>query len=124
MAKKNVGVAESFLKLVAKGKVDDAYKKYVDEKFKHHNPYFPGDRESLRQAMMENAQASPEKTVEIKLGLEDGDMVAVYSRIRQRPDDEGAAVVYLFRIKAGKIVEMWDIGQPVPRETVNLNGMF
>lgn len=34
------------------------------------------------------------------------------------------AVVHLFRFEGNLIVEMWDIGQPVPESTPNENGMF
>ncbi len=39
--------AVSFLKLAASGKVREAYSKYVSPNFRHHNPYFRGDREAL-----------------------------------------------------------------------------
>jgi hypothetical protein len=65
--------AESFLTLAASGKVREAYGKHVDQKFPHYNPFFRGDRESLMLAMEENARKNPDKTLEIKRTLEDGD---------------------------------------------------
>ena len=40
-------VATDFLRLASSGNVDEAYKSYVAQDFKHHNPYYKGDRESL-----------------------------------------------------------------------------
>ena len=117
-------IAVSFLKLAASGKVREAYEKYVDQNFRHHNPFFRGDRESLMLAMEENAAKNPNKKIEIKLVLEDRDLVATYSRVQQNPEDLGGAVAHIFRIKEDRIVEMWDIGQAVPKDSLNENGMF
>ena len=51
-------------------------------------------------------------------------MVAVHSRVWHAPDDRGAALVHLFRFEGDRIAELWDIGQRVPTESPNANGMF
>jgi predicted SnoaL-like aldol condensation-catalyzing enzyme len=117
-------IAVSFLKLAASGKVREAYEKYVGQNFRHHNPFFRGDRESLMLAMEENAAKNPDKKQEIKLALEDGDLVATYSHVQQNPEDGGAAVVHIFRFEKDCIVEMWDIGQAVSKDSLNENGVF
>ncbi len=117
-------IAVSFLKLAAAGKVREAYSKYVSLSLKHHNPYFRGDRESLMLAMEENTSKNPNKRLDIKVTLEDRNLVATYSHVQQNPEDPGAAVVHIFRFEGGNIVEMWDIGQAVPEDSPNENGMF
>jgi predicted SnoaL-like aldol condensation-catalyzing enzyme len=79
--------AMDFLRLVASGNVREAYHKYVGPEFRHHNAYFPSDAESLKTAMEENAAQNPNKVLEIQRALQDGDLVAVHSHVRQRPDD-------------------------------------
>lgn len=116
--------AIEFLTLVASGRVRDAYQRHVGPGFRHHNPYFRGDAASLMQAMEENATQNPNKILEIQRALQDGDQVAVFSRVRQKPGDAGGAVVHIFRFDADHIVELWDIGQAVPENPVNENGMF
>lgn len=116
--------AVDFLQLIVSGKIDEAYKKYVSPYFRHHNPYFPGDADSLKQAMEENDGMSPNKTLEVKQTIEEGENVMVYSHIKQKVGDLGAAVVHIFRFHEGKIVEMWDVSQPVPEDSPNENGMF
>jgi predicted SnoaL-like aldol condensation-catalyzing enzyme len=120
----NKDAAISFLTLVAAGRVRDAYAKHIGEKFRHHNPCFAGDRQSLMTAMEDNARQSPNKRLEVLRALEDGDLVAVHSHIRQNPDDRGAVVVHIFRFDGDRIVEAWDAGQPVPEQSINEFGMF
>ncbi|MFC5602820.1 ester cyclase [Sporosarcina koreensis] len=116
--------AVNFLQLIVAGEIDEAYAKYTSPELRHHNPYFPGDGESLKNAMKENDGKSPNKTLEVKQTIEEGERVMVYSHIKQNHEDLGAAVVHIFRFHEGKIVEMWDVGQPVPEESPNENGMF
>lgn len=116
--------AVTFLKLVASGNVREAFENYISPEFFHHNPYFRGDAESLMLAMEENAVKNPDKIFEVKRSMEDGESVAVHSHVRQNPDDCGAVVVHIFRFTNGKIVELWDVGQPIPEETINENGVF
>ncbi|UOQ87152.1 nuclear transport factor 2 family protein [Gracilibacillus salinarum] len=123
----NVDVKEkavSFLQLVVSNRIREAYQQYISASFRHHNPYFPGDADSLMLAMEENASQSPAKILDIKLVIQEVEKVVVYSHIRQNQGDPGAAAVHIFRFENGKIVEMWDIGQPVPEESKNENGMF
>ena len=120
----NKDAAVSFLQLVAAGRVRDAYAKHVGDGFRHHNPFFAGDADALMKGMEENARKHPDKRLDILRTLAEGDLVAVHSRVRQTPDDRGAALVHLFRFEADRIAELWDIGQPVPPESVNSLGMF
>ena len=34
-----------------------------------------------------------------------------------KPGDRGIALVHIFRFEAGRIAELWDIGQPVPENS-------
>ncbi|OLS25407.1 MAG: hypothetical protein HeimC2_18640 [Candidatus Heimdallarchaeota archaeon LC_2] len=43
-------IVKSFLYLVANGEVQDAYNNHLSDSFKHHNAFFPGDRQSLKNA--------------------------------------------------------------------------
>ncbi len=122
--KSNKKIAISFLQLVTSGKIREAYEKYAASDFRHHNPWFKGDAKSLQEGMEENHKQFPNKDFEIKHVLEDGEYVAVHSRVQLAPDQPGNAVVHIFRFENGKIIELWDVGQQIPKDSPNKNGMF
>ncbi len=117
-------IAVAFLQLVVSGQIIEAYEKYVHMAGKHHNPYSPAGFPELEKAMIENHLQFPVKQYEVKNVLSEGNLVAVHGRIILRPGDAGIAVVHLFRFQDGKIIELWDIGQPVPADSPNRDGMF
>lgn len=124
MADNNKHAAISFLELASSGKVSEAYSKYVGEGFRHHNPFFEGSAESLQAAMEDNAKQNPLKALEVKRVIAEGEFVVTHSHVRQKPGDLGGAVVHIFRFEKGHIVELWDLGQPIPEESPNQHGMF
>lgn len=117
-------MAVSFLRLVGSGKVREAYDRHIGANFRHHNAFFHGDRESLMKAMEENAQKNPNKVVDVKRTLEDGDYVAVHTHIRQNARDRGGAAVHIYRFENDRIAELWDVGQEIPQDSPNEHGMF
>ena len=120
----NKAAAIAFLELASHGQVSDAYAKYVGAGFKHHNPFFEGSADALQAGMEENARQNPNKVLEVKRAIAEGDFVAIHSHVRQKPGEPGGAVVHIFRFENGRIVELWDLGQPVPENSQNQYGMF
>ena len=116
-------LATSFLELAASGKVAEAYEKYVHANFKHHNTYFNGDRETLLKAMEEAHVSSPNEFFKVQHTFEDDELVAVHSHLRKK-DGADIAVVHMFRFEDNKIIELWDVGMIVPKDSPNENGVF
>ena len=73
--------------------------------------------------MEENAARNPNMDLEIQRPLQDGDLIAVHSRVRPNPDEPGMAVVHIFRFEGNLIAELWDVGQTVPADSPNEHGM-
>lgn len=117
-------IAVRFLELAAAGEVDEAYSNTAPN-FKHHNPYYASDATSLKEGMRESAAETPNKVFEVQHVIEDGDLVAVHSKIEMQMNGlTTLAVVHICRFENGKIAEFWDIGQIQPDPLVNENGMF
>jgi predicted SnoaL-like aldol condensation-catalyzing enzyme len=67
----------------------------------------------------------PNKSIQIKRMYEDGDTVITHSRVsRQDPQAPDIAVVHIFRFEHDRIAELWDLGQPISKDSPNENGMF
>ena len=115
--------AVEFLQMCARGEVREAYARHVAEGFVHHNPWFPGDRASLLEAMEASAASEPNKAFDVRQVIDGGDRVAVLTRL-ERQDGARYAVVHILRFEGGRIVELWDVVQEVPAQSPNINGMF
>ncbi len=116
--------AVDFLMQIVAGDVRGAYEQHVGDGFRHHNPYFAGDAHSLREGMEEDEARNPGKKLEVQVALQEGNFVAVHSRLRRGSTEPDIAVVHIFRFEDGRIVELWDIAQVAPTQIVNKNGMF
>ena len=117
-------IAIAFLTLCAKGQARTAFERYTDHNFIHHNPYFAGNGPALAAGMDDNARQFPDKKCEILRAIAEDDLVAVHSKVTLHRGEKGIAVVHIFRFSAGKIVELWDIGQAVPDNQANEQEMF
>jgi predicted SnoaL-like aldol condensation-catalyzing enzyme len=120
----NKQAALDFLRMAAAGKAREAGKRFLASGFRHHNPWFAAGAAPLLEAMDENARQNPHKAFEVLRAVSEGNLVAVHSRVRLKPGAPEIAVVHLFRFEGGRIAELWDVGQPVPAESPNADGMF
>ena len=115
--------ASTFLTLASGGKVDDAYARFIAPDFIHHNPYFEGDRESLKAGMAQAHATSPNKSIDVKRVFEDGDFVITHSRVvRANASEPDIAVVHIFKFRGDKVVELWDLAQLLSKDSPNANG--
>jgi predicted SnoaL-like aldol condensation-catalyzing enzyme len=62
--------------------------------------------------------------VDFKRLIAEGDLVVVHSHNVPVPGTRGRAVIDIFRLEDGKIVEHWDVVQEVPETAKNNNTMF
>jgi len=116
--------AIDFLRLTARGQVDDAFARYAAPDFRHHNPHFAADMATLRAAMKENAGRFPHMVFEVQRALGDGPLVAVHSRAVMEEGGPQLAIVHILRFEDGRIAEMWDVAQAAPVPMANRDGMF
>ena len=124
LTERNRAIVLDFVELFyARRQVRLAFEKHVGDTYIQHNPNLVDGREAAI-AMLEPLFSAPGASFEIKRVLVDGDLAAVHLHGRRSPEVRGGAVVDLFRISNGKIVEHWDVLQPIPEQSINPRPMF
>ncbi|KUO20371.1 SnoaL-like polyketide cyclase [Streptomyces dysideae] len=101
-----------------------AVDKYVGPEYHQHNPTIADGVEGVKAGLGAYFEAFPKLTVTPKRIVAEGDLVAVHSHYVNAPGERGTAIVDLFRVRGGKIVEHWDVLQDVPETSANDNTMF
>ena len=97
---------------------------YLGANYKQHNPTAP-DGPGVFPDLINGLFAQvPQASFHLKRSIAEGNLVVLHYNLRMSPEDPGQAVVDIFRVEDGKIVEHWDVMQTVPTEAVNTNGMF
>jgi predicted SnoaL-like aldol condensation-catalyzing enzyme len=66
----------------------------------------------------------PDSHSEIKQVFADGDYVILHVHAVREKGTRGNAIIDIFKLENGKIVEHWDAVQPIPEKSANNNGMF
>ena len=66
----------------------------------------------------------PNNKSEIKRIFADGDYVILHVHAVREPGTRGNAIIDIFKLENGKVVEHWDAVQPIPEKAANNNGMF
>ena len=105
-------------------KVKEGFDKYVGDKYIQHNPIAADGKDAAVEVLGKALQALPGWNYEFKHAYVDGNIVVLHSHVRFKADDRGMAVVDIFRFEKGKIVEHWDVVQPIPEKSANNNTMF
>lgn len=115
-------IATEFLQLSCSGQCDKAYEHVDMVSFKHHNIHFAGDAKSLKDAQQESANKMPNKVIDIKTVVQEGDLVTTWSLVTMSAEMK-VQVCHMFRFDSrNRVVELWDMGQIVPEKIPNENG--
>jgi predicted SnoaL-like aldol condensation-catalyzing enzyme len=96
----------------------------VSPDYHEHSPTIADGMAGLKAGLRASFGTFPQLSVESKRVLAEGDLVAVHSHYVDTPGERGRAVIDLFRVRDGKIVEHWDASQDVPEAAANDNTMF
>ena len=101
-----------------------AIEKYAGKTYTQHNPRAGDGPQAFIDAVTGFAKTNPGLRVDIKRVIAEGDLVVTHVHIKTSDEDRGVAAIDIFRLDGGKIVEHWDVVQPVPEKPANENTMF
>jgi predicted SnoaL-like aldol condensation-catalyzing enzyme len=102
----------------------DAASKYLGPAYKQHNPTAADGAEGLKGFIAYLKANFPQTHSEMTMAFADGDYVILRVHAIRTPGTAGNAIVDIFRLQDGKVVEHWDSVQPVPDKPANANTMF
>ena len=102
----------------------DAALAYVGDRYVQHNPNAADGPEGFRKFIGFLREKFPNSHSEIKRSFVDGDYVILHVNAVREPGTKGNAIVDIFKLENGKIVEHWDVVQPIPENPANNNTMF
>lgn len=102
----------------------EAASRFMGETYRQHAPYAADGHDGVRNWIAGFKQAFPDHRYEVKRIIAEGDMVVLHLHGMNGPNPHGESVVDIFRIENGKVVEHWDIIQPIPETADNANSMF
>jgi predicted SnoaL-like aldol condensation-catalyzing enzyme len=102
----------------------EAASKYMGARYTQHNPNAADGPEGLKAFLQFLKEKFPASRSEIKRVFADGDYVILHVHAVREPGTRGNAIIDIFKLENGKIVEHWDVVQPIPEKAANTNGMF
>lgn len=102
----------------------DAALRYLGDRYVQHNPNAADGPEGFRKFVAFLRDKYPQSRSEIKRVFTDGDYVILHVHAVREPGTRGNAIIDIFRLEKGRIVEHWDAVQPIPEQSANGNGMF
>jgi predicted SnoaL-like aldol condensation-catalyzing enzyme len=121
----NKGTAVAFLNMILNDhKVAEAFDLYSVPDYIQHNPMAETGAQAAIDFFTPFFTQFPEAQIDVKRVIAEGDLVAIHNNSKMNVTDRGRAVVDIFRLENGKVVEHWDVVQEVPETSANENTMF
>jgi predicted SnoaL-like aldol condensation-catalyzing enzyme len=102
----------------------DAAAKYFGPRYTQHNPGGVDGPQGFKNLVTFLKEKFPNSHSEIKRVIAEGDLVVLHVHSVRSPGERGRAIVDIFKVENGKIVEHWDVVQDVPEKSANTNTMF
>ena len=97
---------------------------YMGDRYVQHNPNAADGPEGFRKFIGFLREKFPNSRSEIKRSFVDGDFVILHVHAVREPGARGNAIIDIFKLENGKIVEHWDVVQAIPENPANGNTMF
>lgn len=102
----------------------DVAMSYLGNRYTQHNPNVKDGPVGLSDYILFLREKFPQSHSEIKRSFVEGDYVILHVHSVREPGTLGRAIVDIFKLENGKIVEHWDVAQAVPEKSENNNTMF
>ena len=102
----------------------EAARVYMGAEYRQHAPYATDGHAGVAEWVRKFKEGFPQHHYDVKKVIAEGDLVVLHLHGKSGPHPHGESVVDIFRIRDGKVVEHWDVIQPIPEHADNANTMF
>ncbi|RWM25904.1 MAG: polyketide cyclase [Mesorhizobium sp.] len=123
LARNKAIVLDFIEQAVNQGNIDAASAHFGDA-YIQHNPNIPDGVEGFRSYVRQLRQTFPDVRGEVKRIVAEGDYVIVHMLAKRDPEEVGLAIVDIFRLSANKLVEHWEVRQPIAESDLHGNSMI
>jgi predicted SnoaL-like aldol condensation-catalyzing enzyme len=113
-----------FYDLAINQKNFEAAAKFLGPRYVQHNPRAADGPEGLKAFLAFLRDKFPDYHSDIKRVFAEGDYVILHVHNVPTPGSRGNAIIDIFKLENGKVVEHWDVRQEIPEQAANSNTMF
>jgi predicted SnoaL-like aldol condensation-catalyzing enzyme len=121
---RNKELVLAFYKKLIGEKDYEGARRYMGSEYRQHAPYAADGHAGVAEWVRKFKEAFPQHHYEVKKIIAEGDLVMLHLHGKSGLHPYGESVIDIFRIEDGKVVEHWDIIQPIPESADNANSMF
>lgn len=121
---KNLKAVLDFYETVINSQQYSRTGEFVDKNYIQHKPEVETGPEGLLDFVRGIYAQSPDHRAEIVRSFVDGDYVILHVHIHNGVEAKDIAVMDIFRVEDGMLMEHWDVASPVPADSKNVNGVF
>ena len=120
----NKATVRAYYEMAFGGQPEQAVEQYLGTHYIQHNPEAADGPEAFIGFVKALRADNPGLKLDIKRIFGEGDFVITHANLILKDGEPGLALADFFRLEDGKVVEHWDVIQPVPDTARNENGMF
>jgi len=121
---KNLKAVLDFYDVVINGQQYSRVYEFVDKNYIQHKPEVEDGPEGLLDFVRWIYSKSPHHKARIVRSFVDGDYVILHVHVINSVEAKDIAVMDIFRVENGILMEHWDVASPVPQTAKNDNGVF
>lgn len=122
--RRNLALAVGFYNAALNEKDWEKAESYIGDRYRQHSIYMEDGRAGFKGLIDRLIREFPENLGEIRQSFADGDMVVLHLHVTRTRETPGWTVIELMRLENEKVVEHWDIFEPVPATSANSNTLW